>query len=84
MARLNYVSQTKQSVTVSYTDLPPGVALAFVNDISGAKTSATSDVVKGGSGSSDISISGLPAGEYHLLAENDGVDLAQTVKFYIA
>ena len=55
MARLNYVSQTKQSVTVSYADLPPGVALAFVNDISGAKTSATSDAVKGGSGSSDIS-----------------------------
>jgi hypothetical protein len=84
MARLTYVSQTPQSVTVSYADLPAGVAITFVNDESGAKTAATSDAVKGGSGSSTISTSGLAAGEYHLMAENDGAELAQTVKFYIA
>jgi hypothetical protein len=82
MPALTYVGQTAQSVSVTYTDMPTGAETVFVNDTSGAKTPAA-NVALSGSGSADISVPGLSAGQYHLQAQKAGQYLARTVKFYI-
>jgi hypothetical protein len=38
VAILNYVSQTAQSVKVTYADMPTGTAVVFHNETSGADT----------------------------------------------
>ena len=59
MPALNYVSQTPQSVSVTYTDMPAGADVVFVNQVSGAQTPAQSGALgTGGSGSAEIPISG--------------------------
>jgi hypothetical protein len=85
MPDLNYVSQTPSSVAVTYTDMPAGARAVFVNKVSGAKTPAQGDALsKGGSGSAEISTSGVSRGEYYLQAQNSGQSVAQTVVFYIS
>ena len=84
MPSLNYVNQTPKSVSVTYADMPAGVDVVFVNQVSGAKTpSQGSALSAGGSGSAEIPIPGLAAGQYYLLAQNSGQSVAQTVMFYI-
>jgi hypothetical protein len=84
MPSLNYVNQTPKSVSVTYADMPAGVDVLFVNQVSGAKTpSPGSALSAGGSGSAEIPIPSLAAGQYYLLAQNSGQSLAQTVMFYI-
>jgi hypothetical protein len=83
MAILNYVSQTPQSVKVTYTDMPAGTAVVFYNETSGADTPVQNGALATGSGSVDIAIPKLDAGAYRLRAEQDGQLLAETVKFYI-
>ena len=84
MPSLNYVNQTPKSVSVTYADMPAGVDVVFVNQVSGAKTpSPGSALSAGGSGSAEIPIPGLAAGQYYLLAQNSGQSVAQTVMFYI-
>ena len=84
MPALNYVSQTPQSVSVTYSDMPAGADVVFVNQVSGAKTPAPSSALgAGGNGSAEIPIPGLAAGQYYLQAQNSGQSIAQTVMFYI-
>ncbi|HTC05394.1 MAG TPA: hypothetical protein VK749_18455 [Xanthobacteraceae bacterium] len=84
MPSLNYVNQTPKGVSVTYADMPAGVDVVFVNQVSGAKTpSQGSALSAGGSGSAEIPIPGLAAGQYYLLAQNSGQSVAQTVMFYI-
>ena len=85
MPALNYVSQTPTGVSVSYTDMPEGTTIVFVNKVSGKNTPAQSSALsKGGSGSTEIPSSGISSGEYYLQAQNSGQSIAQTVTFYIA
>ena len=85
MPALNYVSQTPQSVSVTYTDMPAAANLVFINQVSRAQTPAQSGALNtGGDGSADIPISGLALGQYYLQAQNSGQSVAQTVMFYIA
>jgi hypothetical protein len=85
MPALDYVSQTPSSVSVTYTDMPAGAQVVFVNKVSGATTPAQGGALsKGGSGSAEIPISGVSSGEYYLQAQNSGQSVAQTVVFYIA
>ena len=85
MPALNYVSQTPNGVSVTYTDMPAGATIVFVNQVSGAKTPSPSGALsKGGSGSAQIPISGVSSGQYYLQAQNSGQFVAQTVTFYIA
>ena len=42
MPTLDYVSQTPQSVSVTYTDMPAAADLVFVNQVSRAQTPAQS------------------------------------------
>jgi hypothetical protein len=84
MPALNYVSQTPTSISVTYTDMPAGANAVFVNQVSGAKTPSQGGALsQGGSGSAEVPISGLAAGQYYLLAQNAGQFLAQSVMFYI-
>ena len=84
MPALNYVSQTPQNVSVTYTDMPAGTNAVFVNQVSGQQTPSQSGAMsKGGSGSADIPISGLALGEYYLQGQNSGQSIARTVMFYI-
>jgi hypothetical protein len=82
MARLTYVGQTANGISVTYADMPAGSQLAFVNDTSGAQTPSPGNGL-GGSGSADIANPNLPGGKYHLLAQSDGQSIAQTVPFYL-
>jgi hypothetical protein len=85
MPALNYVSQTPNGVSVTYTDMPAGATIVFVNKVSGKNTPAPGNALsKGGSGSTEISSSGVSSGEYYLQAQNSGQSVAQTVTFYIA
>jgi hypothetical protein len=85
MPALNYVSQTPNGVSVTYTDMPAGATVVFVNKVSGKNTPAPGNALsKGGSGSTEISSSGVSSGEYYLQAQNSGRFVAQTVTFYIA
>jgi hypothetical protein len=85
MPTLNYVSQTPHGVSVTYTDMPAGATVVFVNKVSGKNTPAQGNALsKGGSGSTEISSSGVSSGEYCLQAQNSGHSVAQTVTFYIA
>jgi hypothetical protein len=84
MPALNYVSQTPQSVSVTYTDLPAAANLVFIDHVSGAQTPAPSDALAaGGDGSAEIAIPDLEKGQYYLLAQVSGNYVAQTVPFYI-
>jgi len=84
MPALNYVSQTPNGVSVTYTDMPVGTNAVFVNQVSGAKTPSQSGALsKGGNGSADIPVSGLALGQYYLQAQKSGQSIAQTVMFYI-
>jgi hypothetical protein len=81
---LNYVSQTPKSISVTYSDMPAGANVVFVNQVSGAKTpSPGSALSAGGNGSAEIPVPDLAAGQYYLLAQNSGQYVAQTVMFYI-
>jgi hypothetical protein len=85
MPALNYVSQTPNGVSVTYTDMPTGATVVFVNKVSGENTPVQSNALsKGGSGSAEIPRSGLSTGEYYLQAQNSGQSIAQTVTFYFA
>jgi hypothetical protein len=85
MPALNYVSQTPNGVSVTYTDMPAGATIVFVNKVSGKNTPAQGSALsQGGSGSAEIPISGVSSGEYYLQAQNSGQSVAQTVTFYIA
>jgi hypothetical protein len=85
MPALNYVSQTPNGVSVTYTDMPAGATVVFVNKVSGKNTPAQSNALsKGGNGSAEIPSSGVSNGEYYLQAQNSGQSVAQTVTFYIA
>ena len=83
MPVLNYVSQTGQSVSVTYTDMPADIAVVFHNETSGANTPAQKGALAAGSGSADIAIPKLPGGQYRLRAQQGGQFVAETVKFYI-
>ena len=83
MAILDYVSQTAQNVSVTYADMPAGVTLVFHNRTSGADTPAQNGALAAGSGSADIPIAQLPAGQYRLRAQQGRQYLAETVAFYI-
>jgi hypothetical protein len=84
MPALNYVSQTPQSVSVTYLDIPAAANLVFIDQVSGAQTPAQSGaLVAGGDGSADIPIPDLDKGQYYLLAQASGNYVAQTVPFYI-
>jgi hypothetical protein len=83
MPILDYVRQTAQSVSVTYADMPAGVAIVFHNETSGADTSAQNGALAAGSGSADIAIPKLPGGQYRLRARHGGQYVAETVKFYI-
>jgi hypothetical protein len=84
MPTLDYVSQTPQSVSVTYTDMPAAANLVFVNQVSRAQTPAQSGALAaGGDGSAEIPIPDLENGQYYLLAQASGNYIAQTVPFYI-
>ena len=84
MPALNYVSQTPQSVSVTYTDMPAAANLVVVDQICRAQTAAQSGALAvGGDGSAEIPIPDLEAGQYYLLAQASGNFIAQTVMFYI-
>jgi hypothetical protein len=83
MTTLNYVSQTAQSVSVSYVDMPAGAVLVFRNETSGTDTPAQGDALAAGNGSAEIAIPEVPAGRYRLRALQDRKYLAETVPFYI-
>jgi hypothetical protein len=83
MPSLDYVSQTPKSVSVTYSDMPAGTDVVFVNQVSGAKTPSPGALSAGGNGSAEIPVQGLVAGQYYLLAQNSGQSVAQTVMFYI-
>jgi hypothetical protein len=84
MPALNYVSQTAQSVSVTYTDMPAAANLAFIDQVSGAQTAAPSGALAaGGNGVAEIPIPDLAKGQYYLLAQVSGTYVAQTVPFYI-
>ena len=84
MPRLTYVSQTGQSISVTYADMPASAQIVFVNDTSGTQTPSPSNALGGGgSGAAAIVIPSLPGGKYHLLAQSDGQSIAQTVPFYL-
>jgi hypothetical protein len=83
MPILNYVSQTAQSVNVTYADMPAGAALVFHNETSGTDVPAQNGALAAGSGSADIAIPQLVAGQYRLRAQHGREYLAETVKFYI-
>jgi hypothetical protein len=84
MPRLTYVSQTANSISVTYADMPASAKLVFVNDTSGSQTPSQGNALTGGSGSADVAIAGLSGGKYHLLAQSDGQNIAQTVPFYLS
>ena len=85
MPRLTYVSQTANSISVTYADMPAGAQVAFVDDTSGALTQSPSNALAaGGSGAADVAIPSLPGGKYHLTAQSDGQSIAQTVPFYLS
>ncbi len=84
MPRLTYVSQTTNSINVTYADMPASAQVVFVDDTSGVQTQSQSNALSaGGSGSADVAIPGLPGGKYRLLAQSDGQSIAQTVPFYL-
>ena len=84
MPALNYVSQTPQSVSVTYTDMPAAANLVFIDQISRAQTPAQSGALAvGGDGSAEIPIPDLAKGQYYLLAQVSGNYVAQTVTFYV-
>jgi len=86
MPILDYVSQTADTLRVTYVDMPAGTEVVFVDTTSGAKTPSPSSALRnGGNGSADIAIDpALPAAGYYLLAQGSGGQyLAQTVTFYI-
>jgi len=83
MARLTYVKQTAQSVSVTYADMPAGAALVFHNETSGADTAAQNAALAAGSGSAEVAIPKLPGGQYRLRAEEGKQYLAETVAFYV-
>jgi len=85
MPRLTYVSQTGNTNSVTYADMPASAQIVFVNGTSGAQTPSQSDALAaGGSGSADIAIPSLSDGKYHLLAQSGKKSIAQTVPFYLA
>jgi hypothetical protein len=84
MAVLDYVSQTAQSVSVTYTGMPADVAVVFHNETSGADTPAPDGALAAGSGSADIAIPTVPDGQYRLRAQQSGQFVAETIKFYIS
>ncbi len=85
MPILDYASQTANSVSVTYVDMPAKAKIMFVDTTSGVKISSPSTALSnGGSGSAGIAIPNLLPGQYYLLAEDQGGHyLAQTVAFYI-
>jgi hypothetical protein len=84
MPALNYVSQTPQNVSVTYTDMPAAANLVFIDQISRAQTPAQSGALAvGGDGSAEIPIPDLAKGQYYLLAQVSGNYVAQTVPFYV-
>jgi hypothetical protein len=82
MTTFNYAGQSAKSISVTYTGMPAGAAIVFVNQESGAQTPASAGALSG-DGSADIPIPDLKSGEYHLLAQKSGQSLAQTVNFYL-
>ena len=80
-AALNYTGQTAQNVSVMYVALPANTEITFVNETSGAIFTSPNAVVSG-SGSLVMPLTGLPPGQYYLLARQNGGWIAQTVKFY--
>jgi hypothetical protein len=84
MPALNYVSQTPQNVSVTYTDMPAAANLAFIDQVSGAQIAVPSGALAaGGNGVAEIPIPDLEKGQYYLLAQVSGNYVAQTVPFYI-
>jgi hypothetical protein len=80
-ATLNYTSQTDQDVTVEYADLPTDTQIVFVDGTSGVQYTAQGVLVTG-TGSVTVSFTGLPSGQYYLLAQQSDGWVAQTVNFY--
>lgn len=80
-ATLNYTSQTSQDVTVEYADLPTDTQIVFVDGTSGVQYTSQGVLVTG-TGSVVVSFTGLPSGQYYLLAQQSGGWIAQTVNFY--
>jgi hypothetical protein len=83
MPVLTYESQTAQSVSVTYADMPAGAAVVFHNETSGADVPAHRGTLAAGSGSADIAIPKLAGGQYRLRAKQGDKYLAETVDFYI-
>jgi hypothetical protein len=78
--QLNYVGQSDVSVDVSYSNLPAGTQLSYVNEVTGAKGAAPVPLV---SGSGTITLPMPPGpGRYSIIAMEGGDWLAQTVVFY--
>jgi len=83
MPRLTYLSQTANSISVTYADMPGSAQIVFVNDTSGAQTLSQSNTLSAGDGTADIAIPSLASGKYHLSAQSNGQSIAQTVPFYL-
>ena len=82
--RIDYVSQTGDTVTFAYEGLPAGAEVAVVNSTFGTpRVETTYPVSPLGMGSADITITG--EGMYYLLArlQADQSYIAQTIDFYI-
>jgi hypothetical protein len=80
-AALNYTGQTAQNVSVMYVALPANTKIVLVDQVSGVIFTSPSAVVSG-SGSLAMPLTGLPPGQYYLLAQQNGGWIAQTVMFY--
>lgn len=79
--RINYVGQSGQEIAVSYSDLPAGSGLTYVDEFA---NETPSSVTLGGSGEAVVPAAGLKPGKYYLSARAGGQELSRTVDFYIA
>ena len=77
---LNYAGQSDASVDVSYSNLPAGTQLFYVNEVTGGKSAAPVPLV-GGTGTLAIPMPPGP-GPYSIMSSADGNWVAQTVVFY--
>jgi hypothetical protein len=79
---INFTRISGQTVVASYTNLPPGAAIVFVDKTSGESFGG---FLASGAGSAAIpEPAGLRSGDYYLKAQDStGAYLAQSVEFHI-
>jgi len=79
--RINFTGQSGQDIDVSYSDMPAGAGLTYVDEF-GNQT--PSSITLDGSGEAAVPTAGLSPGQYYLSARSGGQELARTVDFYVA